>query len=142
MYDCVCGCVCVSAGSISTYTVTKPNRQVAKLPPTPATCVFASPHMSEQHLQHIFHLKHTFPQPECHIFCLWRMFRFLKGPVAWYSGGDKGEKVLPVTTLGIFVMKLFTVLMGTPSVSSWMRVTMSSICRRRSQRKYSSVESR
>lgn len=35
---------------------------------------------------------------------------------------------LPVTTLGILVMKLLTVLMGTPSVSSWMRVTMSSIC--------------
>lgn len=27
---------------------------------------------------------------------------------------------LPVTTLGILVMKLLTVLMGTPSVSSWM----------------------
>ena len=36
--------------------------------------------------------------------------------------------LLPVTTLGILVMKLFTVLMGTPSVSSWMLVMMSSIC--------------
>lgn len=36
----------------------------------------------------------------------------------------------PVTTLGILVMKLFTVLMGTPSVSCWMFVTMSSICKR------------
>ena len=38
-------------------------------------------------------------------------------------------RLLPVTTLGILVMKLLTVLMGTPSVSSWIRVTMSSICR-------------
>lgn len=37
----------------------------------------------------------------------------------------------PVTTLGILVMKLLTVLMGTPSVSCWMLVTMSSICRGR-----------
>lgn len=49
----------------------------------------------------------------------------------------RGERVLPVTTLGILVMKLFTVLMGTPSVSSWIRVTMSSICRK-SQRTHGS----
>lgn len=38
---------------------------------------------------------------------------------------------LPVTTLGILVMKLLTVLIGTPSVSCWMLVTISSICRGR-----------
>ncbi len=38
---------------------------------------------------------------------------------------------VPVTTLGILVMKLLTVLMGTPSVSSWMRVMISSICKGR-----------
>lgn len=37
------------------------------------------------------------------------------------------QRLLPVTTLWILVMKLLTVLMGTPSVSSWIRVTMSSI---------------
>lgn len=46
-------------------------------------------------------------------------------------GQVKINTKLPVTTLGIFVMKLFTVLMGTPSVSCWMLVTMSSICRRK-----------
>lgn len=40
----------------------------------------------------------------------------------------------PVTTLGILVMKLLTVLMGTPSVSCWMFVTMSSICERKGGR--------
>lgn len=40
----------------------------------------------------------------------------------------------PVTTLGILVMKLLTVLMGTPSVSCWMFVTMSSICKRKDGR--------
>lgn len=61
------------------------------------------------------------------------------GGLSGYNGGEKGEgEVLPVTTLGILVMKLFTVLMGTPSVSSWMRVTISSICRRGQERKDSS----
>lgn len=46
-------------------------------------------------------------------------------------GQVKINRNLPVTTLGILVMKLLTVLMGTPSVSCWMLVTMSSICRGR-----------
>lgn len=41
----------------------------------------------------------------------------------------------PVTTLGILVMKLLTVLMGTPSVSSWIRVKMSSIYKKEDQKR-------
>lgn len=41
---------------------------------------------------------------------------------------------IPVTTLGILDRKLLTVLTGTPSVSSWRRVTMSSIYRKREER--------
>lgn len=80
-----------------------------------------------------------FSQFKCDTSCLWSMLGGLSGSAAGYKGGEKGGGgVLPVTTLGILVMKLFTVLMGTPSVSSWMRVTISSICRRGQERKDSS----
>lgn len=79
----------------------------------------------------------SFYQFKCDTSCLWSVLGGLWGPAAGYNGGEKVE-VLPVTTLGILVMKLFTVLMGTPSLSSWMRVTISSICRRGQDRKESS----
>lgn len=135
MYDCVCVCVCLlrSVSRISSDKTQQADSNLEHL----QHVAYASSHTSPQHFQHIFILKHRFFQLECDISCLRKMFRCLKGPIVWYSSAEKGERVLPVTTLGIFVMKLFAVLMGTPAVSSWMRVTMSSICRR-SQRKYSS----
>lgn len=115
-------CLLRSVGRVNQHHSDKtPWRQIATpllspLPPTPSTCdmwLFSAP-------SHTSHYRNS-----------------ISRIISWRACTHRGERVLPVTTLGILVMKLFTVLMGTPSVSSWIRVTMSSICRK-SQRTHSS----
>lgn len=118
---CMCGYVCVcllrSVGRVNQHHSDKtPRRQIATPPAPPSTCdmcLFSAPSHTSDYRNSISSI------------------------ISRRACTHRGERVLPVTTLGILVMKLFTVLMGRPSVSSWIRVTMSSICRK-SQRTHSS----